>query len=1267
MKFGFRYRVLDARDKLIRLTTSTTTDIARAVSTQGVCPDMCPEKERLMREATHHAATFELKENSRHVMVHTHALKQYARSSADQEFPLAHELRPEPVLQMTMQFLLHNIVGLCDLPDTNLGDWFHFVWDRTRSIRKDISQQELCSIGAVNLVEQCARLHIHCAGRLVAEEPQVFDSKINSENLTKCLQSLKYLYHDLKLRSVSCANEAEFRAYVVLLNLNDCQFFWEVKLLPAAILHSPEIQFAIKVYLALESNNYVRFFRLVRETTYMNACILLRYFTQVRVAALEMILKTYSPRSPVVMDLSYWQYVLGFEDVDQTALFFEYYGLQCDRNTDRVVLDRMAFVYPDLPFMLERAINLVEHKRNCSVGESINGNPLVDLAPIFDKYQPHDSFDEDGYLYAEAWTAEDQVYARVSTPKTRVSPAVPPRPPSPTTRQPIDLPKPQVDVFKMPLIPPSKSPQPGAKPSIFTTLAKKPIDVVDKAQPPTSAISFPRSEESHPSVTSSKVNRNIFAAANLDMAPSTAVGPVFSLNFGSSSSAAFGDFGASGSVKHNIFGGPFVPAPSIKPPPETFSVSNVPDPVAKPIPTPKAIPPQSNQNKNITEINARATTLRDELIQEVLQKETLEMVETEILRHQAERTAAVNQAATTILDDLLDEHIIDEIQSLSQTLLAHSRQTITAKYFHLWLSIVRQRIERRNQIANTPVWIESERTRADLSVPQQNVALSHRQRYRQGVAPSIVLPRRRERPIDVCSLVLDCSPPVPRMNLFWKCLLSIPDEKSTEESRVRKWITGLFQRRAAPSTDVFFCERLRGSSKSAAVCLRLLQGPKLIDTSLNSPATSDQLHGTHAVIFFASNSEPIAEAHSRLARLQSLNVPIKHVVRHNLSPHISTLRQFTVNALNHLIHTTLANSIPADLLVQRSTDFLLQTLGDQFWFNLRQSAASNPALNSVMRDPVAVVAIYNEAIEKLIQIVRLDHKSRPDFPGELRQFVPSTQINVPSTLEYFPSDWKDQHHTDQLCKFFTCLQLTAPSFPQCQTSEDLLQSMHDYCALQSDPNIADQIIRSLDPTADPPAITVQFAQIGPARLSYARLSHYFNKMVQQIPAHIVYHASELRSFCHQPWWLTFEASPVHTVIVPTHSSPSARSSPSRTTVDRRHHLKTIDKSEMDALIARTSHIVRNADLKIQQLREESLNGQGRRGAGAAQLDQHLRGYEQQVQMQKRLVDEDADVRTAAYGWQAGKSLKRARQSHQLDVSDIPDNAKRSFVWECYVE
>lgn len=194
---------------------------------------------------------------------------------------------------------------------------------------------------------------------------------------------------------IRCPNEAEFRAYVVLLNLNDSSFLWEVKQLRDEIQQSPEIQFAIKVYLAIATNNYVRFFALVRSTTYMNACILLRYFTQVRVLALKVMFKAYAPRNAVYMSISNLTYLLGFEDFEHCAQFLEYYGLNCDRDDDRVLLDRNSFYFPDTPFLLDRAINLIEHKRHTSVGETVHGCPL-DTKDILEKYEPHDSFDENG-------------------------------------------------------------------------------------------------------------------------------------------------------------------------------------------------------------------------------------------------------------------------------------------------------------------------------------------------------------------------------------------------------------------------------------------------------------------------------------------------------------------------------------------------------------------------------------------------------------------------------------------------------------------------------------------------------------------------------------------------------------------------------------------------------------------------------------------------------------------------------------------------------
>ena len=51
-----------------------------------------------------------------------------------QDEPLAHELRPLATLEMTMTYLL------CEVADQGQegywGDWFDFLWNRMRGIRK---------------------------------------------------------------------------------------------------------------------------------------------------------------------------------------------------------------------------------------------------------------------------------------------------------------------------------------------------------------------------------------------------------------------------------------------------------------------------------------------------------------------------------------------------------------------------------------------------------------------------------------------------------------------------------------------------------------------------------------------------------------------------------------------------------------------------------------------------------------------------------------------------------------------------------------------------------------------------------------------------------------------------------------------------------------------------------------------------------------------------------------------------------------------------
>ncbi|XP_033322915.2 RRM_XMAS2 and SAC3_GANP domain-containing protein xmas [Megalopta genalis] len=413
-----KYKVLEARDRLIRMKQTKSHTLAAAKAMVGICPDMCPEKERLMRESKRQLAFYEQLEGNEYKINHATAVKQYSRSSADQEEPMAHDLRPVKSLKMTMSYLLHEIANLCDQEGTNLGEWYHFLWDRTRGIRKDITQQELCCPDSVELVEQCARFHIVCSERLCAEEPSIFDKKINSDNLTKCLQTLKYMYHDLRVKGINCQNEPEFRAYIILLNLNNSNFMWDLQRLPKSVQRSPEVQFAQEVYSALESNNYYKFFKLVCKTTYLNACILLRYFNQVRLRALSVMVKAYCRTASTAYPLYELIDILGFEDETEAVYFCEQVGLNVAKDEYHVLLNRQNFSMPVLNIKQNRACNVIESKRvmkHLSIGECIAGGKMPEKS--YKCHKPHNSFDTHGYLWSDSVNAEDQNKNDICTPK----------------------------------------------------------------------------------------------------------------------------------------------------------------------------------------------------------------------------------------------------------------------------------------------------------------------------------------------------------------------------------------------------------------------------------------------------------------------------------------------------------------------------------------------------------------------------------------------------------------------------------------------------------------------------------------------------------------------------------------------------------------------------------------------------------------------------------------------------------------------------------
>ncbi|XP_068844860.1 germinal-center associated nuclear protein [Capricornis sumatraensis] len=392
-----KYRLLDQRDRVMRQARVKRTDLDKARTFVGTCLDMCPEKERYMRETRSQLSVFEVVPGTDQVD-HAAAVKEYSRSSADQEEPLPHELRPSAVLSRTMDYLVTRIM---DQTGGGLRDWYDFLWNRTRGVRKDITQQHLCDPVTVSLIEKCTRFHIHCAHFMCEEPMSSFDAKINNENMTKCLQSLKEMYQDLRNKGVFCASEAEFQGYNVLLNLNKGDILREVQQFHPAVRNSPEVKFAVQAFAALNSNNFVRFFKLVQSASYLNACLLHCYFNQIRKDALRALNVAYtaSTQRSTIFPLDGVVRMLLFRDGEEATDFLNCHGLTVSDGC--VELNRSSFLEPEGLSKARKSV-FITRKLTVSVGEIVNGGPL----PPIPRHTPVCSFNAQNKYIGDSLAAE---------------------------------------------------------------------------------------------------------------------------------------------------------------------------------------------------------------------------------------------------------------------------------------------------------------------------------------------------------------------------------------------------------------------------------------------------------------------------------------------------------------------------------------------------------------------------------------------------------------------------------------------------------------------------------------------------------------------------------------------------------------------------------------------------------------------------------------------------------------------------------------------
>ncbi|PSK56717.1 SAC3 family protein 1 [Elsinoe australis] len=341
--------------------------LAEAITPVGTCPDMCAEFERLERIVQKDVWAQETREDGS--ADEARMVKKFRRAAAGIDEQLPSDLRPPQTLKKTCDYLFDTLIGGAE----SLGTVHHFVWDRTRAIRNDFSIQQITKPGDVEIAIECyeriARFHMLSLHQFaVPEKPyDKYDWYQEREQLDRTLLSLMQYYDDNRDR-VNLKNEAEFRAYCIVFQIQDPIPDLEdrVSCFPRDIKNHPRVRIALDLYSAacnildpqgplkprephpVAREDWNGFFKTVEsnQVSYLMACVSEIYFNMVRKQTLNAIWKSFKRQgsTAVITDFSldYLTDLLRFDDFDQTRNFCEHY----------------SFGFKDLPDQLDEYLDL---------------------------------------------------------------------------------------------------------------------------------------------------------------------------------------------------------------------------------------------------------------------------------------------------------------------------------------------------------------------------------------------------------------------------------------------------------------------------------------------------------------------------------------------------------------------------------------------------------------------------------------------------------------------------------------------------------------------------------------------------------------------------------------------------------------------------------------------------------------------------------------------------------------------------------------------
>lgn len=295
----------------------------------GTCPFMCPVEEREKRERLRDLAVFERLHGNPRQSSPSLAVKKFCRTISVKTLQDS-DVRPLSVLEDTLNYLC-NLLDSTEHPFEVVHD---FIFDRMRSIRQDLSMQNISCSRVVSMYERMVKFHIisqhklrRCSGSNISSL-----SYLNMEQLTKALATLFNLYEANRTTASIFENEAEFFSFYVLLHLDsktqgtgETLSLW-FRRVPSHIMKSTEMNFARKILRYFKLGFYKKFIHTTEsEASYLQYCIIEPSINEVRALAISCV--NYGGYKPQPFPLATLSKLLMMKEWD-VASFCNDSGLQ---------------------------------------------------------------------------------------------------------------------------------------------------------------------------------------------------------------------------------------------------------------------------------------------------------------------------------------------------------------------------------------------------------------------------------------------------------------------------------------------------------------------------------------------------------------------------------------------------------------------------------------------------------------------------------------------------------------------------------------------------------------------------------------------------------------------------------------------------------------------------------------------------------------------------------------------------------------------------